>query len=280
MADAVIAATRTQTATVVAVCPAERLEETTTALRALQTRSAVRSLAVTFGEDPQPALTEQDGVTVVEGLTPRFLNNLVAARRLSSLPAMAWWRGGDREVFHDLAPLVERLAMDSTDPVEDWRAAAPLVDATSLSDLRWTRLTRWRSLLAQFFDLPVVRAAAGSLDALRVDAADPHAARLFAGWLVSRLPNGRRMAVDIRTGAGPHPVSAVTLSGSTLRLELKTTARGTCVRSSLEGGDHPSVARIVSLGDQSLAALLEQELRVRARDVSFEQALQYAAEAR
>ena len=26
-----------------------------------------------------------------------------------------------------------------------------------MSDLRWTRLTRWRELFAQFFDLPDVR---------------------------------------------------------------------------------------------------------------------------
>ena len=275
MAHAVTSA-RTLTATVVAVCPADRLGETRKALGALQARSAVRSLVVTLGEEPQPATAEEDGTIVIERLTPRFLNNVVAARRVSSLPAMAWWRGGDRDVLDDLAPLVDRLVMDSTEPVDDWRAALHLVDVSAVADLRWTRLTRWRTLLSQFFDVPAVRDTAADFTRLEIAAADRPAAQLFAGWLAASLPSGRRLETKIQPGDPPHPVSAVTLSSGAHRLELRAMPNGTCVRSTLDTG----ASRIGSLGDQSLAALLEQELRIRARDTMFEQALRFAAEAR
>jgi len=38
-------------------------------------------------------------------------------------------------------------------------AVGGLSQMTAVSDVRWARLTRWRSLVAQFFDVPDVRAA-------------------------------------------------------------------------------------------------------------------------
>lgn len=277
MAHAVADGARTFTATVVAVCRPERLQETQAALRALHTRSAVRPIIITLGEHPQPPLTEEEGETLIEGLTPRYLNNVVAARRLSSLPALAWWRGGDSNVLAGLAVLVDRILLDSANPLEDWRAATPLVELTAFGDLRWTRLTRWRNLMAQFFDVPDVRAAAGDFSRLEIAAADEHAAALFAGWISSRLPIGRALDVRVALPDDAQFVSSIALSGSTHRLELRLTPSGTCVQTSIDGGTQPTGTRTVSLGNQTLVALLAEELRMRARDISFEQALRCAA---
>jgi len=275
MANAVAAPPRTFIGTVFAVCTPERIDETRAALHSLRDRSALRTLVVSLGEASEPPIHDEDGATVIEGLTPRYLNNVVAARRLSSLPAAAWWRVGkdtDRGILRDLAPLVDRVILDSIDPTEDWRATVGLFDLTAFGDLRWTRLTRWRSLMAQFFDVPAVRADAGSFEALEIEAPDEQAARLFAAWLTARLPAGAHLRVSIRPSGGGQALTLVRLSSPRNRLEIGVTSNGTCVKTSIEGGPAPAT-RTVSLGDQSLAAQLEGELRVRARDPRFEEAL-------
>ena len=47
----------------------------------------------------------------------------------------------------------------------------------------------------------------------------------------------------------------------------------------MTAANEPSARRTVSLGRESLAALLEEELRIRARDTAFEDALRSVAEA-
>ena len=277
MANAVGSLTRTLTGTIVAVCRPGQLDETQAALRALHARSAVRPIVVTLGAVAQPPVREADGATIIEGLLPRYLDNVVAARRLSSLPATAWWRGGEHQVLEALAPLVDRLVLDSPQPADDWRTAVPLVGVTSLSDLRWTRLTRWRNLMAQFFDLPAVRTAAAEFSHLEVVAADEAGARLFAAWLSTRLPVGHALQVQIAPGG--QFVSKVALSGPGHRLELRLTAAATCVRTSVTARGQALATRTVSLGNQSLAALLEDELRIRARDTAFEDAVRSVVEA-
>ena len=277
MANALTAPARTYTATIVAICPADRTDDTKSALRALHTRTGVRPIVVKLGDSAEPPLHEEDGAIVIDGLTPRYLNNVVAARRLSSLPAVAWWRGGDPSVLGGLAALVDRLVMDSIDPRQDWAAALPLLDVTAFADLRWTRLTRWRNLMAQFFDVAAIRAAAEGFSRLEVVAGDSWVAQLFAGWLSARLPGGPRLDVSTRNASGPHALVSAVLSGPAHRLELQLTANGTCVHSAIDGGSLPTAARTVSLGDQSPSSLLEEELRIRARDTAFEQALRFAS---
>ena len=277
MAHAVGPPLRTTTGTIVAVCAPNQLAETQTVLQALHRRAAVRPILVTLGDVTQPPVREAEDVAIIDGLLPRYLNNLVAARRLSSLPALAWWRGGDPRVLGELAPLVDRLVLDSQKPRPDWRAAAPLVTITAVGDLRWTRLTRWRNLMAQFFDVPDVRAHAADFSTLEIVASDEDSARLFAAWLTTRLPT--RDALDVRITPGPHVLTAVSLSGPVHRLDLRLTTAATCVQTSITGIDAAASTRTVSLGNQSPAALLEEEMRIRARDSAFEDALRSVAEA-
>ena len=62
-------------------------------------------------------------------------------------------------VLDNLVQLADRLVLDADPPDECWRARRDCFERTALTDLRWTRLTRWRALLAHFFDLPEVRDA-------------------------------------------------------------------------------------------------------------------------
>jgi glucose-6-phosphate dehydrogenase assembly protein OpcA len=142
---------------------------------------------------------------LLEGLRPDYLNNAVAALRLSSLPTLVWWRGGQTDDIQGLATLADRLVLDAEDPLEVWKVVENLAQRTSVSDLRWTRLTRWRALMAHFFDIPEVCAAACDFRTLRVEGSDRHAMRLFAGWLMSILGADQNVA-DLREQSGLAPI--------------------------------------------------------------------------
>ena len=93
-------------------------------------------------------------------MKPQFLNNAVAALRLSSLPTLVWWRGGSVDALEGVAELADRVVLDDDQPEATWARAVTLFEDSAFSDLRWARLTEWRALMAHFFDIPEVLAAA------------------------------------------------------------------------------------------------------------------------
>jgi glucose-6-phosphate dehydrogenase assembly protein OpcA len=147
-----------------------------------------------------------------------------------------------------------------------------LAERTSVTDLRWTRLTRWRALLAHFFDIPEVQAAIPHFHSLRVEGADEHALRLFAGWALSIMASPDRVKFELIKTNGTAPIETVIVGGDQ-ELVLRVAPSRTCVETAARVNNLPSTSRIVSLGDQGLTALLGEELRIRARDVAFERAV-------
>jgi hypothetical protein len=128
--------------------------------------------------------------------------------------------------------------------------------------------------MAQFFDLPDVRSAARSYTGLELSARDEHAARLFAAWMRARLRGSDHLAVSIRSTADRDGViSSAVVRGGEQQLALRLLPNRTCVETTISRGDAPHTVRIVPAGDSSYATLLAQELRVRSRDVAFEEAL-------
>ena len=270
---------RALTATVIVVGPSERLAPAAEALDQFGEGSGVRAILISEGEHSAPPARVTETSISISGLAPRFLNNAVAALRLSSLPAMVWWRGGSPEALDDLAELADRLVLDVEEPDEVWTHALEHFEDTAMSDLRWTRLTRWRSTLAHLFDLPQVLEAAASFQRLSIEAADRHAARLFAGWLRSRLRWSSNVAIEIAV-KGPRDrspaLTSVRLEGPNIWISLEVKPGSNCLAAQVDGVD--GSARIVPLGVPSLAALIGEELGVRTRDVPFEQALTAARE--
>jgi glucose-6-phosphate dehydrogenase assembly protein OpcA len=263
---------RDVTATVVAVGQANRLVDAAAAFAQIADASGIRAILISNGNDPEPKVHVSNYAVAIEGLLPRYLDNAVAALRLPSLPMLVWWRGGAPGALDGLAELADRLVLDTEDPVRVWVRAAALVERTALSDLRWTALTRWRTVLAHFFDISEVRAAAPSFETLQIDAGDLHGARLLAGWLAARLKWGRRVAIDLRETPGA-AIQHLRLGGRGSELTLRLIADGACLESLVKCGDAPATSHVVPLGDQSLAGLLAEELRVRSRDLAFEAAL-------
>src|SRR5690606_24023765 len=100
-----------------------------------------------------------------------------------------------------------------------------------VSDIRWARLTRWRDLVAQFFDLPETRAAAW--DRLVIAGADAHDARLLSGWLRSRLPGGRSIEAVHESGGGA-TLRSVRLSGTGGSLSVRLLPSDSCLETIVE----------------------------------------------
>jgi glucose-6-phosphate dehydrogenase assembly protein OpcA len=260
-------------ATVVVVGERERLAEGAAALERAGDAAAVLTILISTGHDPAPAMRHEEHAIVLEGLQPQFVNNAVAALRLSSLPTAVWWRGGDPERLEGLAALADRVVLDAEDPDAVWAAAVTQFERSAFSDLRWTRLTRWRALMANFFDIPDVRSSV--FTHLQIEGSDAHAARLFGGWMRASLGWGDRLAIEHHSIAG-HPIRAIRLVGAGGELMLQLAGGGTCVEAAAHVADHADAVRTVALGDQSLAAVIAEELRVRARDHAFEHALMRA----
>jgi glucose-6-phosphate dehydrogenase assembly protein OpcA len=266
---------RSLTATVVAVVSLEERDEVIETMTSLSRVAGVRPVVVALGDLPEPPRREENGAVVIDGLVLRYLNNAVASLRLSSLPTLAWWRAGGPDGLEGLATLVDRIVIDLDDPASGWLLVPALAPVASVSDIRWTRLTRWRDAIAQFFDMPEARASVADFDRVEVSGTDPHVMRLLAGWLRARLPRGSQLRVAT-SAEGSAPLHAVRLAAPDVSLTVRLTPNGTCLETTVEMSGGQSSSRVVALGDQGIVALLREELRVRSRDLAFEDAVQEA----
>jgi glucose-6-phosphate dehydrogenase assembly protein OpcA len=125
---------------------------------------------------------------------------------VSDLSSFLWWRDvvqTSDKVFSNLLRAVDRLVIDSAefeDPQRDLIEMNRLFAAghsghLGVSDLNWARLTFWRGLLADFYDVPAYQPWLDNVDRVRIDYVGHERAPekiapqalLIAGWLASRL---------------------------------------------------------------------------------------------
>lgn len=261
---------RALTATVVAIVSPSSKDEACATLSALSHRAGVRPIIISLGRDTEPPRKDDDGAIVIDGLVPKYLDNAVASLRLSSLPAIAWWRAGEMSVLTALTRLVDRVVLDLPDPAAAWALVPALAEDAPVSDIRWARLTRWRDLVVQFFEMPDVRT--GTWTRLAVTGSDTFDARLVAGWLQSRLPGGRGIEVQHLATPGER-LQSIELSGDQGILAVRLLPNGSCIETVADLRSGHSESRVVTRGDERLPTLLGQELRVRSRDRAFEDAV-------
>jgi glucose-6-phosphate dehydrogenase assembly protein OpcA len=123
------------------------------------------------------------------------------------LPIFLWWRDAPRlndKVFSKLGHAADRVIIDSAQfasPYNDLLATNALLkleraEHTGISDLNWARLTSWRTLLANFYDVAEYGEALRRVSRVRIEYIAPlesageliaPKALILAGWLVSRL---------------------------------------------------------------------------------------------
>jgi glucose-6-phosphate dehydrogenase assembly protein OpcA len=209
------------------------------------------------------------------GEVDQHLATLVQPLLIHDLPVLLWWPDDPpfgRARFSGLIGSCDRLLVDSGTFRDDGGAGLAALAAlgaragTSVHDIGWMRLTRWRELLAGLFDHPLMAPELGNARTLRLDVLRhgdrlrPSRAALFAGWLAAVLGwqvdaplarargsealigafrDGRRaIRVEIRAAVGS-PDRHRDAPGSLLRVELGLGWRGHEVRARVtRQGDH------------------------------------------
>jgi glucose-6-phosphate dehydrogenase assembly protein OpcA len=179
-------------------------------------------------------------------------------------PVITWWHGDppERISYDPLGVFADRRVTDTL------HAAAPLaalrqraVDfAPGDTDIAWTRVTPWRTLLAAAFDSVAETPSAITITG---DPADPSAA-LLTGWFTDRL------GVEPSIVAGPTPGRltsiALTLSGGDLTLTRQDSRTAVLSRPG-----QPD--RALPLAESDLGDLLAEELRRLDDDATYGDAL-------
>lgn len=266
-------AMRALVATLVAIGPHDRLETAAETLQVLGDAGTVRGILISEGSEAAPVARVAGNTVALQGLQAPYVNNAVAALRLSSLPTLVWWRGGRPETLDEVAHLADRIVLDEEEPEASWRRAATLFENSAFSDLRWARLTQWRALMAHFFDIPEVRSASTAFTRLHITGADRMSARLFAAWLTTSIAFREGFTVDITSGDPDVPLQSIELGDHGQELVIAAGGQN-CLKTSVSVRGHRNATSVVSLVNQTLTTVLTEELRIRARDLAFERAVQ------
>ncbi|MEV6504529.1 glucose-6-phosphate dehydrogenase assembly protein OpcA [Streptomyces sp. NPDC051642] len=170
-------------------------------------------------------------------------DSVVLPLLLPDAPVVVWWPGDAPEIpaKDPLGALAQRRITDlyaAANPLEALDARARAY-APGDTDLAWTRLTPWRSMLAAALDQAKSKITSGAVES----EADNPAAELLARWLEARLKvkidrvvtaGPVITAVRLGTGAGEvvidrpeGPLATLTLPGQpsrTLALKVRTTS--------------------------------------------------------
>ncbi|MCW5880748.1 MAG: glucose-6-phosphate dehydrogenase assembly protein OpcA [Anaerolineae bacterium] len=147
----------------------------------------------------RPAYAEYVAIEA-RGRPAAYLPELALPLLVSSVPTILWWAGPppwQDPSFARLATLADRVIVDTGRSVDGLADLSHLARLSSeggrwegLGDLNWARLTPWRQLAAQFFDIPLTRPLLNRIDQIHVfygtDGA-PVRPLLYVGWLASRL---------------------------------------------------------------------------------------------
>jgi len=198
----------------------------------------------------------------------KFVIELPSAALPLLMPDLAtflWWRNAPHisdKVLDKLLRATDRLVIDSLEfanPQVDLSETNNLFNAkdydhVGLSDLNWARLTFWRELLADFYDVAAYRTWLDGVDSVEIEYVAPDTdessvapqALLFSGWLASRL--GWRLAEE-------RPVQT---DSQTLSFKFR------CESRSGGAADHHEIQlrlRSVERGERKPGRLVQVELR-------------------
>lgn len=196
-------------------------------------------------------------------------DSVVLPLLLPDLPVVAWWPGsgpelpGQAQIGH-LATRRITDAGNADDPLGALIARAKGPHSAADTDLTWTRLTRWRALIASALDQyrKPVRSAV-------VEAAEENApAELLAAWLDWKLG----VPVEVKTSMGPG-ITGVHLETDDGEVAL---VRNKTANAQYIVPNQP--ARTAALARRTAVELLSEELRRLGPDDVFEYSLRKLAE--
>jgi glucose-6-phosphate dehydrogenase assembly protein OpcA len=154
----------------------------------------------------QAELSCEEITLVARGQFTAELPSAAIPLLVPDLPVFLWWLDLERladESFQPLSRAADRLVIDSVDLAAmdlqlgsiEQLFARQRNEEIAVSDINWARLTSWRALLANFYDVQEYRPALGDQERVGIDYAAPEGnpngiatqALLMVGWLASRF---------------------------------------------------------------------------------------------
>ena len=233
-----------------------------------------------------------------EEITLKATGKFVAELPSASLPLLVpdlatflWWQDAlsvSNKVLNTLLRATDRLIIDSVDfadPVSELVEMNHLYaenefDHVGISDVNWARLTFWRGLLADYYDVPAYQPLLERIDQVRIDYLGPELAPdtlapqvlLIAGWLASRLEWKLSEKQQVDENDQTTSFSFNSKDGRAIKLELKRVERGEhkpgrLVKVELRaGGDEtgessvPPASFVVSRSEDNLHLVTEAKL--------------------
>ncbi len=229
------------------------------------------------------------------------------------LPAVLWCRSErafSSPVFRELRELAPRVIMDIEKfrrPDQALSHLAQHLPGGVTTDLSWTRLTRWREMVAQAFENPACRCRVADFRDIVVcyranaDEGIPASVFLMAGWLLNSL--GWKWT-GASVSAGEDPVLRLSHAGAEARVNFRCAGDGGAgsrlarlemgsegkepVRVSLEREEDHLEIQVEAVNSKPVGMrvwfppsqdgpLLGEELRVLEKDPIFESSLNTAA---
>lgn len=204
---------------------------------------------------------------------------VVRALTAPDLPVIVWSRVPGLLRRAEMAPLLElasKVIVNSagvTDAAGRLRGILEESRRRVVADLAWTRLTRWREMVAQVFDEPACAGQIPLLDEAWIEydgSFVPTSVYYMMGWLGSAL--GRDLRFGIRqAGDCERPrLHGVTLRGGALDLRIEVEQSRAAEVAVCGREAHPVMPSL------SEYELLREELSIVGRDPVFEAALERA----
>jgi glucose-6-phosphate dehydrogenase assembly protein OpcA len=243
---------------------------------------------------------------------PGVVTPLVAA----DLPVVLWCaseRARRSPAFPSLAAPARRIILDTFSAELPLEALETLIEQQRrspalIADLSWTRLTRWRALLAQVFENRLYRAHIPDFNRITIQYQDqsgriPPTVLLFAGWVTSRLrwqpqktqpaaesrkilsfqrPNGPALVTLEHQDSLDSPESLLSFglggeAAAAPRISIGRVSEA-CGEVRIEAAGLDPVMNRVSLPAPTDLMLLGEELAISQRDPAFEESLERAVQ--
>ena len=269
---------------------------------------------------PVPGMPQVCSERIVLSAGPNAQDLLPGAVRPlleTDLPFVLWWADDPRatnRLFPELAAESNRILIDLPDPASDLEPLKigldPKLNRYS-RDVAWFGITRWRELVAQFFDPPMCEGVLPCINSVQINVAAASGARpsrvsaWLAAWLAGQLTWSRVERKDLGQGnldasfQGPRgPVEVSIRTQIDPGRELAQIAGVTLTANCPEGqatfrvsraGDHaedvrietqrpgvPSVPRAVKLDDFDAPRRVSAGLESARDDPPFRNALPHA----
>jgi len=207
------------------------------------------------------------------------LPSVVLPLKAPDLPLIVWSRSArvfEMPPFAAVALMADKVVVDSAGFADPKRAlrllAATPASGVPLGDLAWTRLTRWREMLARLFENRDSLAKLARISTVRVvyNGEFATAAWYMGAWIVGALADaGVTAKLVVEAGSALAPLS-VELTGDEFRVALERQQDRLVITVD-------DARNCTNLPQPTDYLLMREELGIVRRDAVFEQALASAA---